>query len=87
MKLGRARGRVKDERGSASGYKCVCCAGRARQWTYMGGCEDELWGSPGYSKGRLLRPQPYCLHVEHWYPMCAKCARAYVRTRERGVRP
>ena len=57
--------------GKASNWDCVKCGGRARQWAYSNTCQEEIRGNHmGYDVG-------YCVHPEHYKPMCVPCHSAY----------
>ena len=58
-------------KGKATAYDCVGCGGSAKHWAYSNDCKDELKGQNGKSQ------TAYCVHPEHYQPMCVPCHKAY----------
>jgi hypothetical protein len=66
-----AHSRLRRSRGSASGYECVDCGRRARDWSYQGGAPDEAPSEYG----------PYTYDSEFYVPRCASCHGRYDHTK------
>ena len=73
-----AHARVSRRRGRASNYRCVDCAGPAREWSYQGGSSLERVG-PNYMRDRVgecaYSPDPM-----DYAPRCIRCHRAHDRS-------
>ena len=64
-----AHGYITDVRGRARDHACIDCAGRAYDWSYVGGYPDERVTSDSEQSERR-----WCLHAaEHYEPRCRKC--------------
>lgn len=61
--------------GRASRHVCADCGGAASDWSYIGGCADEMTGHHG---------SPYCVHRHHYEPRCKQCHSIYD---DKGRRP
>jgi hypothetical protein len=68
--------------GSASNRSCVDCGEQAREWSYRGGCPNELAGK----SGRFVLA--YTEDLSFYEPRCASCHRKFdgAGTRERTSR-
>ena len=55
--------------GRAAERQCVDCQEAAEDWSYSGGCPQELHDG--------THPSPYCLHDHHYNPRCRRCHRRY----------
>lgn len=55
--------------GRAADRLCVDCQKPAEEWSYVGGCPQELHDKNHQS--------PYCLHDDHYSPRCRRCHRRY----------
>lgn len=55
--------------GRAADRLCVDCQKPAEEWSYVGGCPQELHDKNHQS--------PYCLHDDHYSPRCRRCRRRY----------
>lgn len=63
-----AHRRIKKALGKAEYYSCADrCGQHAKDWSYEGGCPEELTEP----NGAALRI--YCLHQEHYRPRCGPC--------------
>lgn len=60
--------RLREDRGDARQHGCAC-GESAAQWAYRNFCEDEMVYTVGKSETR------YCVHAEHYTPMCRPCHR------------
>lgn len=58
--------RLKTDLGRPTQYNCIECGGQAKEWSYMGGCPDELLDRKG---------RPYSLDQSRYEPMCVSCHR------------
>ena len=65
--------RLDRTRGKATGYTCVDCAGRAREWSYDNADPNEL---RELVKRWSLR---YSLDPSHYVPRCTPCHRRFDR--------
>lgn len=63
--------RIFRERGKATQYACVDCAGPAREWSYNGEDPNEITGTVGRFK------LPYSLDLAHYEPRCTPCHRNF----------
>ena len=57
--------------GQASAYSCIDCGNPAEEWSYIGGCAQEMRDG--------AHPSPYCLHDHHYSPRCRRCHRRHDR--------
>lgn len=67
-----AHDRVRGARGRAADHLCACGV-RAAEWSYDGGCSEELVQPEGMSDAGSV----YCLHVECYTPRCRRCHAVY----------
>ena len=74
--------RLMYDRGKASAYKCVDCGETAREWSYDGGCPNELRSE---KEGRIL---VYSVDQKRYSPRCVSCHRRKdgITTRARNSR-
>lgn len=54
--------RLKTQRGEAARYECVDCSDAATEWSYRGGCSEELRDGLAY-----------CPHTDCYEPRCKAC--------------
>lgn len=66
------------DRGKASDYSCVECGNRADEWSYDGGCPNEIL------EIRAIDPLPYTTDQTKYSPRCIKCHRAMDGSSIRG---
>lgn len=62
---------LRNKRGKASEYKCVDCGSQAQEWSYAGGCPNEIVDRQGLAFSRdLSRYDPRCIrchrHFDEW---------------------
>lgn len=57
------------DKGRASAHSCVDCGGRAHEWSYDGGCPNELYDVIE------KRPIAYSVDQSRYSPRCVKCHR------------
>ena len=57
------------DRGKARDYSCVDCGGQADEWSYDGGCPNELY------EVKVLRPIAYSVDQSRYSPRCRPCHR------------
>lgn len=57
------------DKGRASAHSCVDCGGRAQEWSYDGGCPNEL------HETLEKLPIAYSLDQSRYSPRCKKCHR------------
>jgi len=62
--------RLRVNRGSASKNLCFDCGNPADDWTWQGTCEEVLYG---FAKKGRPNLNPYCVHLEHYFPRCTTC--------------
>lgn len=58
-------------RGSAKNYPCVDCSGVAAEWSYQGGCPNEMIGKV---RNSLV---PYSENLDLYVPRCVRCHRLF----------
>lgn len=64
-----AHKRLHRERGKASAHSCVDCGNRAQEWSYDGGCPNELY------EVIVKMPVAYSTDQSRYSPRCLKCHR------------
>jgi hypothetical protein len=62
--------RIFYDKGKATGYACVDCGERAQEWSYDGGCPNELYVV------LIKRPVAYSVDQSRYSPRCLKCHRS-----------
>lgn len=61
--------RIFYDRGRASQFKCVDCGAQAEEWSYDGGCPNEIWEEV---RGVMLA---YTIDQDRYSPRCKQCHR------------
>ena len=61
--------RIFYDKGKATGYTCVDCGNRAQEWSYDGGCPNELYVV------LIKKPVAYSVDQSRYSPRCIKCHR------------
>lgn len=72
--------RLRKARGAATSLNCIDCGARADEWSYRGGCPDEL----AEARERDGREMRYSLDLSLYDPRCKSC---HVRRDMPGWRP
>lgn len=72
--------RLYRSRGPAKKRECVDCSGRAAEWSYQGGCANELHGMV---RGSMV---PYSEDLSLYVPRCVRCHRVFDKAGEGRVR-
>lgn len=68
--------RLSRKRGSAKNYACVDCGETAAEWSYIGGCPNELMGR---ARESIV---PYSEDLDRYEPRCVRCHRVFDRAGE-----
>ena len=69
--------RIARDLGRANEFLCCDCWGDGVDWSYNGGCADEVEAAAG---------MPYCPHAEHYSPRCKGCHIRHDRARDAAGR-
>lgn len=66
------------DRGKASAHQCVDCGSPAQEWSYDGGCPNEIL------EVLVIEPIPYTTDQTKYSPRCIKCHRSKDESLNRG---
>lgn len=66
------------DRGKASAHQCVDCGSQAQEWSYDGGCPNEIL------EVLVIEPIPYTTDQTKYSPRCIKCHRSKDESLNRG---
>ena len=66
------------DRGKASAHQCVDCGSQAQEWSYDGGCPNEIF------EVLVIEPVPYTTDQTKYSPRCIKCHRSKDESLNRG---
>lgn len=65
--------RLVQQHGRAAEHNCIACENPATAWAYQHDCPEELIELQQWRSKGDRRPIPYCMHLEHYAPMCTSC--------------